>query len=190
MSRIMMMTSATAALLVSASALAWGWHAGTRLTLVTSDGARIVGVGAVEEGKVEITLERGFAGYAVLMVEGPEGTLETFDVVVEADSTIMVGADGSYSNLSESTARAGLGYQLSLDGSAASDNAKGSESRLSSRPLGSESGAIVAGESELEALGLARRAVSGELQGQDLAEEAKKLGSDSNSKPSEDRESQ
>ena len=173
MSRIMMMTSATAALLVSASALAWGWSAGTRLTLVTSDGARIIGVGGVNEGEVEITVERGFQGYAVLMVEGPDGTLEAFDVVVEEGGNIVVGAGGNFSNLSDSTSRAGLRYRLTIDdGSGATEVAE-------RRAVAAEPETLVVNQSELEALGLAELARSGEASGQEIATKARSLGEES-----------
>ena len=169
MSRIMMMTSATAALLVSASALAWGWSAGTRLTLVTSDGARIIGVGGVDEGEVEITVERGFQGYAVLMVEGPDGTLEAFDVVVEEGGNIVVGAGGNFSNLSDSTSRAGLRYRLIVDDGSGT-------TEVAERVVAAEPETLVANQSELEALGLAELARSGEASGQEIAAKARSLG--------------
>ncbi|HEX7003978.1 MAG TPA: hypothetical protein VF168_07310 [Trueperaceae bacterium] len=162
MSRIMMMTSTTAALLVSACALAWGWQAGTRLTLVTSDGARIIGVGGVHEGEVEITIERNFKGYAVLMIESPDGALETFDVVVEPDGNIVVGAGGNYSNLSDSTERAGLGYRLSLD-----DGAQAQSPASSVEPS-----SLIASQSALDALGLKYE----EPPGLEVAERARSLG--------------
>lgn len=168
MSRITMMTSATAALLVSASALAWGWQAGTRLTLVTSDGARIIGVGGVHDGEVEITIESSFEGYAVLMIESAEGTLEAFDVVVEAGGNIVVGADGEYSNLSDSTVRAGLGYNVKLD------EGEGRQPSTDPRPQPAQPTSLVTSRSALEALGFAEAAST--LAGPDVADEARSLG--------------
>ena len=168
MSRIAMMTSATAALLVSASALAWGWQAGTRLTLVTSDGARIVGVGGVNDGEVEVTIERSYEGHAVLMIESPEGHLETFDVLIEEGGNIVVGAGGSFSNLSDSTERAGLGYRLTLE---EGENAQPEAGRKRETP---DSRSFVASRSALEALGLAGQAST--LSGPEVAERARSLG--------------
>lgn len=108
MSRIRMITSATAALLMTASALAWSWEVGSRLTLVTSNGARIVGVGLVEDGRLTLTVESEFEGIAVLVVERADGRLETVDVVVEKDGRIMVGEEGEFSELGESLTTSGF----------------------------------------------------------------------------------
>lgn len=108
MSRIKMMTSATAALLMTASALAWSWEVGSRLTLVTSNGERIVGVGQVEDGRLTLTLESEFEGIAVLVVERADGRLETVDVLVESDGRIMLGEEGEFSELEQSLVATGL----------------------------------------------------------------------------------
>jgi hypothetical protein len=115
MPQIMMMTSATAALLISSSALALGWELGTRLTLATSDGSRVVGVGSIAEGGMEVSLSRGFSGFAVLLVEGPQGTLTTFDVVVDGNGRILVVEEGDFVDLGQSAAQAGLDYRLGLE---------------------------------------------------------------------------
>jgi hypothetical protein len=116
MSRIVMMTSATAALLISSSALAWSWDAGTRLTLVTSNGERIIGVGAVDETRVALTVSSGFAGFAVLVVEATSGALSTFDVVIDADGSILISDDGDFQDLRQSVDDAGLAYHVASEG--------------------------------------------------------------------------
>jgi hypothetical protein len=130
MSRIVMMTSATAALLISSTALAWSWEAGSRLTLVTSNGERIIGVGAVGDGQLAMTISSGFSGFAVLVVEGVSGSLATFDVVVDADGSILISENGDFQDLRESVAEAGLGYRVAAEvaaeasGQAASDEGR------------------------------------------------------------------
>jgi hypothetical protein len=125
MSRIYVTASATAALLISSSALAWSWEAGSRLTLVTSNGETVVGVGAVDDGKLAMTLSPGFSGFAVLVVEGSNGALSTFDVVVEADGSILIGDNGDFQDLRQSVSEAGFGLRIAAEAGGESGGGRG-----------------------------------------------------------------
>ncbi|MEX2541067.1 MAG: hypothetical protein WD314_04635 [Trueperaceae bacterium] len=154
MSRIVIITSATAALLISASALAWGWQSGSRLTLVTSNGKTVVGVGTVDERRLELTLSPDFSGFAVLVVEGTNGALATLDVVVDADGSILISDEGDFVDMGQSVAGAGLAFEVGVDGggkreaggngNAAADGRGGGNGRAagdadaSGRPVGSD----------------------------------------------------
>lgn len=115
MRRIATILAAIAALTISASVLALGWEAGSRLTLVTSDGAKIVGVGSVAEVGLDLTLAAGFNGFALLMVEGPNGSLEAYDVVVGADGGILIGEDGEFVDMEQSLTDAGLAFEIAVE---------------------------------------------------------------------------
>lgn len=130
MSRIVTITIACAALLLTATATSLSWQVGTRLTLVTSDGARIIGVGEVADFDLRLTLSNGYSGLAVLVVEGPAGSLETFDVLVEEGGTVLLGEDGEYSDLGKAAQDSGLAYRILLqDG-----NDEGAEDPVRKRP--------------------------------------------------------
>jgi hypothetical protein len=121
MGRIAMLTSATAALMISSSALGWAWEAGTRLTLVISDDARIVGMGTVGERELELTLAAGVTGVAVLLVESPDGTMETYDVVLESDGSILVGDAGAFADLRDLAGEFGREVTIAVEVPAVSD---------------------------------------------------------------------
>lgn len=170
MSRIVMMASATAALLITTSALAWGWQAGSRLTLVTSNGKTVVGVGTVDEGRLELTLSRAFSGFAVLVVEGSDGELSTLDVVVDADGSILIGEEGDFVDMGRSVSEAGLAFEIAVaggedraaaaagDGDAAAGvgDRPADDAETSSRPAGNGVGQATERASERAADGLER----------------------------------
>lgn len=139
-SRVLNIMFATAALLMSASALSWGWEAGSRLTLVTGDGARVVGVGSVENERLGLTLARGFNGFAVLMVESADGTLSTVDVMVESDGSILISEEGDFSELETSARASGLSLDLAVE-AAAEEDSRGERARAAAGEAGGNAGA-------------------------------------------------
>jgi hypothetical protein len=164
MGRIAMMTSATAALMISSSALGWGWEAGTRLTLVISDDATIVGMGTVGETELELMLAAGITGVAVLLVESPDGTMETYDVVLESDGTILVGDDGAFADLRDLAGESGRGVTIAMEVPAASDgdvSAVGDVRPETGLERASEVAREVASENAAEGLERARDAGKG-----------------------------
>jgi hypothetical protein len=187
MSRIVMMTSATAALLISSSALAWSWDAGTRLTLVTSNGERIIGVGAVDERQVALTVSAGFSGFAVLVVEATGGALSTFDVVVDADGSILISDNGDFQDLRQSVDDAGLAYRVASEGqgearseraAAAEDANEDSRVEVAGEVAGEVTGGI-AGSGLGRALeSVAGAAVSGFMRAREAGERAAAAASD------------
>lgn len=102
------------ALALVTPALAAGWPAGTELTMLSGDGARVVGIGLVSEERITLTLSREFRGVAVLMIETPDGQLTAFDCMVADDGTVYLSEAGSVSDLSDHAAEAGkqvrIGY--------------------------------------------------------------------------------
>lgn len=69
-------------------------------------------MGEIVDFDLRLTLANGYSGLAVLVVEGPAGTLETYDVVIEEGGTVLLGEGGGYSDLGKAAEDSGLAYRV------------------------------------------------------------------------------
>lgn len=93
-----------ALLLATASAVELPDNA--RLTLVSDTGV-VLGVGALEDGKLTLTLEAGAEGFITLLIEGVDGTIRSIDGLMTATGQVLLTVEGEVEDLAASTVEAG-----------------------------------------------------------------------------------
>jgi hypothetical protein len=101
--------------LVASSASALTFPDQADLTFVTSRGS-VVGVGEIDGGRLELVLETGFTGPAILLLTTPEGEATVVDVMVGRDGQVLVIDGQGIHQLSDTFVSSGGSVDVSFVG--------------------------------------------------------------------------
>lgn len=85
----------------TSTAFAIDFHHEAKLTFTTADGRSIAGTGQVNEDEIRIELAQGFTGFAVLLIENEDYSIETVDVTILEDGWILIVQDTDFVELAD-----------------------------------------------------------------------------------------